>query len=304
MNSLSRRFFLSASLGLAAGSAVSCSNTDAQPDRAQPRSSGSGLPPARIVQTRLGQVRGQDRGRTLAFLGLRYAKPPTGVLRFTPPQPCESWTGVYEATKLPPFAVQPPEPPLVPIVINGRPQLQGRQSEDCLFLNIYTPAADQRKRPVLVWIHGGGYTVGSANEYDGGILAAQGDVVVVCINYRLGVFGFTDFSGLDKGLAGSASNGFRDQIEALRWVRNNIADYGGDPAHVTIFGESAGGGSVLALLAAPSAEGLFHRAIAHSPGGSRTPPPDDIPKLTRAVGLSGAGLLERLRALSAEELVA
>lgn len=303
MERLSRRSFLGASLGLAAAATASSESAGPQPGQAG-RSEETEPRLGAIIKTRLGQVRGLDRGRVKVFLGMRYGKPPVGALRFAPPELAEPWTGVHEAIHLPPIAVQMPSPPLVASVISGSQPLQGRQSEDCLFLNIYTPATDGRKRPVLVWIHGGGYTVGSANEYDGGVLAAQGDAVVVCINYRLGVFGFTDLSGLDKSLAGSASNGFRDQIAALKWVRDNITDYGGDPGNVTIFGESAGGGSVLALLAAPSAEGLFHRASAHSPGGALVPPPDDLPKLAAALKVSGANLLKQLRAMSAQELLA
>lgn len=117
-----------------------------------------------------------------------------------------------------------------------------------------TPAVEGVHRPVLFWIHGGGFAIGSASRYDGSMLAAQGDVVVVAIHYRLGLFGFLDLSPLGEEFAGSASNGFRDQVLALEWVRDNIADYGGDSGNVTIFGESAGGTSVHALLATPSAE--------------------------------------------------
>lgn len=222
MRGMSRRLFVATSLGLISGAAMASGKRTPQA--------------ATVVQTRLGRVRGVAHGRGVAFLGLRYAKPPTGALRFAPPEPSGSWGDVYDATRLPPRCLQGPAPDLV-----GWPS-DTPQSEDCLFLNVYTPAADERKRPVMLWIHGGSYVIGSANEYDGSVLAAQGDVVVVCINYRLNVFGFVDLSRLDSRLAGSASNGFRDQIAALHWVRDNIADYGGDPDKVTIFGESAGGG--------------------------------------------------------------
>ena len=132
---------------------------------------------------------------------------------------------------------------------------------------------------MLFWIHGGGLVNGSANEYDGSMLAAQGDVVVVTINYRLGLFGYLDLSPLGDKFAGSGSNGFRDQVLALDWVRDNITDYGGDPGNITIFGESAGGASVLALLATPAADGLYHKAIAHSPGTVDQPPPDLVTPL-------------------------
>ena len=157
---------------------------------------------------------------------------------------------------------------------------------------------------MLVWIHGGGFALGSANEYDGSMLAAQGDVVVVTINYRLGLLGFLDLSPLGEEFAGSASNGFRDQILALQWVRDNIADYGGDPGNVTVFGGSAGGHSVHALLAAPSADGLFHKAIAHSPGTVNTPPDDLLTPLAAELGLEGNALLAHLRAMSAGAFLA
>jgi len=176
-------------------------------------------------------------------------------------------------------------------------------SEDCLFLNIYTPAADDRARPVLFWIHGGAYYIGSGNDHDGSVLAAQGDVVVVSVSYRLGVFGFLDLSKYDDELAGSASNGFRDQILALTWVRDNIAEYGGDPSNVTIFGCSAGGASVNAMLAAPSADGLYHRAIAHSGPAIIEAPSPDAATLATHFQVDEAGLLPYLRALSAEELL-
>ena len=174
----------------------------------------------------------------------------------------------------------------------------GATSEDCLFLNIVTPAVEGGHRPVLFWIHGGAFVMGSANEYDGSMLAAQGDVVVVAINYRLGLFGFLDLSPLGEEFAGSASNGLRDQVLALEWVRDNIADYGGDPGNVTIFGESAGGQSVHALLATPAADGLYQKAIAHSPGTVNLPPKDQVGPLLAHLGGSRERLVDALRALS------
>jgi para-nitrobenzyl esterase len=147
-----------------------------------------------------------------------------------------------------------------------------RTDEDCLFLNVYTPKADDGHRPVMVWIHGGAYTIGSGDMYDGAALARRGDVVVVTLNYRLGVFGFLALDHLDASLAGSGNNGIRDQIAALRWVRDNISSFGGDADNVTIFGESAGGGSVGALLGASEAEGLYHKAIIQSGPVAIAPP--------------------------------
>ena len=139
--------------------------------------------------------------------------------------------------------------------------------EDCLELNVYTPAADGAKRPVMVWIYGGGFVIGSAATYDASSLALRGDVVVVTVNYRIGALGFSYLEHLDERFAGSGNAGIRDQIASLVWVRDNIAAFGGDPGCVTIFGESAGGHSVGCLLTSPEAQGLFHRAIAESSAG-------------------------------------
>jgi para-nitrobenzyl esterase len=178
----------------------------------------------------------------------------------------------------------------------------GQLSEDCLFLNLTTPAADGAHRPVLVWIHGGGFTAGGANEYDGRVLSRQGDVVVVTINYRLGPFGFLDLAPLGPEFAGSASNGYRDMILALEWVQENIGDFGGDPSNVTVFGESAGAIAVLGLLAAPQAEGLFHKAIAHSPGAPRGPEGNQIPAIAGKLGVDESEVLTALRGMSAADL--
>ena len=247
------------------------------------------------VQTRLGEIRGVRKGGVLHFRGIRYAAPPVEERRFLPPLPSSSWTGTYDATVFPNRAMQPD------MAVLGEPV--GATSEDCLFLNIVAPADEGAGRPVLFWIHGGGFVNGSANEYDGSMLAARGDVVVVTVNYRLGLFGFLDLSALGDAFAGSASNGLRDQVLALEWMRDNIADYGGDPGNVTIFGESAGGHSVHALLAAPSADGLYHKAIAHSPGSANQPPPDVATPLVDALGCRPDQLVEKLRAMSADELL-
>ncbi|HUR51748.1 MAG TPA: carboxylesterase family protein [Mycobacteriales bacterium] len=249
------------------------------------------------ITTRNGVVRGIDAGGVQAYLGLRYAEATTGERRFRPAVPAAPWQGVYDATRLPPRAPQPPGPALAGEVVGQV------EDEDCLFLNVHTPGADGTTRPVIVWIHGGAYTQGSANDCDATKLAEQG-VVVVCINYRLGLLGFADLSSLGPELAGSASNGFRDQVEALRWVRDNIADYGGDPGNVTIMGESAGAGSVLGLLGAPAADSLYHRAAVLSPAGFRREPSDAVPVLCAALGVPEAELLDRLRALTCEELLA
>ncbi len=210
---------------------------------------------ATVVETTAGPVRGVDDGRTTAWKGIRYAAPPVGGLRFRSPQPPQPWTEPADATS---FRTVCPQPPVPNFPIN----LGARQDEDCLALNVWSPsgAAAGEPRPVLVWVHGGAYVLGSGSQpyYDGAMLSDRGDVVVVTLNYRLGVFGFLDVEGFDSNV------GLRDVLAALRWVRDNIAGFGGDPDRVTVFGESAGAGIVTTLLAAPAAKGLFAGAIAQS----------------------------------------
>ena len=189
------------------------------------------------------------------FLGLPYAAPPTGNLRWRPPQLPDGWRGVRDATQFAPSCPQPASPFLPP----------GPLSEDCLYLNVYTPTLwRDADRPVLVWIHGGGFTEDGARNYDGSKLAADGTVVVT-INYRLGALGFLAHPALATRPGGPAGNyGLMDQQAALRWVQRNIAAFGGDPHKVTIAGQSAGGVSVLAQLVSRGARGLFQRAIVQS----------------------------------------
>jgi para-nitrobenzyl esterase len=209
-----------------------------------------------IVRSDDGLVRGMTSGTVDEFLGLPYAAPPTGNLRWRPPQPAAGWSGVRDATTFGPSCPQAPSPFAPP----------GPFSENCLYLNVYTPAARSSLsgRPVLVWIHGGGLEQDGARNYDGTKLAADG-VVVVTINYRLGALGFLAHPALASRPGGSAGNyGLMDQQAALRWVQRNIARFGGDPDNVTIAGQSAGGLSVLAQLVSPGARGLFQRAIVQS----------------------------------------
>jgi len=251
------------------------------------------------IKTCLGVVQGIEREGVAVFLGLPYAASPTGALRWRSPLPAAPWNGTFDATRFPNRCLQPPYPE---ILAGG--ELPGEQSEDCLYLNIYTPAATDANRPVICWIHGGGYIQGSANEYDGSVLAREQDCVVVGINYRLGVFGFCNVSSLGDEYAGSVSRGFEDQIAALRWIRDNISDYGGDPDSVSIWGESGGAGSVLALQGAPEAEGLFHSSVAFSPGDidlGNTSPPDAASSLASHFQIDD-DVRTRLLALSAEEL--
>jgi para-nitrobenzyl esterase len=213
------------------------------------------------VETTAGTIEGIDDGEVLVFRGVPYARPPVGALRLRAPRPVEPWTGVRPGQDHGFWAPQNPPPS----TLSG--DMPGPQAEDCLTLNVWTPATSGA-RPVMVWIHGGGFVGGSGASalYQGRALAARGDVVVVTINYRLGILGFLAHPGLADPEAGDAAGnwGLLDQVAALNWVHDNITAFGGDANNVTIFGESAGGMSVADLLAVPSAGGLFHRAIAQS----------------------------------------
>lgn len=231
-------------------------------------------PAADVAITDRGAVRGQADGDTVSFLGMPYAEPPIGALRFAPPEPVGCYDGVLEAADFGDVCVQADGPTGEPV-----------GDEDCLTLNVWTPAVDDASRPVMVFIHGGGNIQGSASQllfqtnpiYTGRHLAEQGDVVVVTIQYRLGPFGFLPLPELvdegDDGRAGNAA--ILDQLEALAWVQRNAAAFGGDPGNVTIFGESAGGVNVCALMGSPLAAGLFHRAAVHS-GACVQPSRDDV----------------------------
>ncbi|XP_029697094.1 carboxylesterase 5A-like [Takifugu rubripes] len=221
------------------------------------------------IHTKLGSLRGKyesvkgkDTG-VHAYLGVPFAKPPVGpALRLAAPQPVEGWEGVRDATKQPLMCVQEVEHMVAMLKASEVEADITDISEDCLYLNIYTPAnrPENAKLPVMVWIHGGGFALGSASMFSGSALAAYQDVVVVLIQYRLGLLGF--LSTGDEHMPGNI--GFLDQIQALKWVQEHIHNFGGDPDLVTIFGESAGGISVSLLLLSPLSEGLFHRAIAES----------------------------------------
>jgi len=219
-------------------------------------------PTARTAQ---GKAQGKtiSDGKVSAFLGLPYAAPPVGDLRWKPPAPPAPWSGLRNATAFAPRCQQ------WQIWADYIFQDAG-PNEDCLYLNVYVPAGSKpaAKLPVMVWIHGGGYAAGSGSEprYDGAALASHG-VVLVTINYRLGVFGFLASDDLAKEGNGHAGNyALMDMVAALRWVQANIASFGGNPGNVTIFGESAGSFAVSTLMAAPSAQGLFHKAIGESGG--------------------------------------
>jgi len=207
-----------------------------------------------VVGTANGPVRGLANGTVNEFLGIPYAAPPVGALRWQPPQPAASWSGVRDATQFAPHCPQPPSP-------FG----QASMSEDCLFLNVFTPSHHKTgsHNPVMVWIHGGALVTGESNDYLPTKLVEDG-VTVVTINYRLGALGFLAHPALADASGQSGDYGLMDQQAALRWVQRNIASFGGNPRNVTIFGESAGGLSVLSQVASPQARGLFERAIVES----------------------------------------
>ncbi len=215
-----------------------------------------------IVEIRSGRLKGVELAGTEVFRGIPFARPPTGELRFRAPQPPEPWPGVQPAER---FGWAAPQHSSV---LPHRPLLDGGEtSEDCLYLNVWTPLADAARRPVLVWIHGGALILGSGSMqlFDGSALAERGDVVVVTLNYRLGALGFLHLADvLGPDFPSDANCGHLDQIAALEWVRDNIAAFGGDPSNVTVFGESAGAMSIAALLAIPRARLLFRRAILQS----------------------------------------
>lgn len=220
------------------------------------------------VDTPLGRVRGRqvavkgtDR-RTNVFLGIPFAQAPLGPLRFSAPHPAQTWEGVRDASTNPPMCLQDTER-----MNNSRFTINEKHqifpiSEDCLILNVYSPAeaTEGTRRPVMVWIHGGSLVVGSATSQDGSALAAYGDVIVITVQYRLGIFGFLNTG--DKDMPGN--RGFLDVLAALRWIQGNVSPFGGDPNCVTIFGNSAGSFIVSALVLSPMSSGLFHRAISQS----------------------------------------
>ncbi|XP_068883149.1 fatty acyl-CoA hydrolase precursor, medium chain-like isoform X1 [Aphelocoma coerulescens] len=268
------------------------------------------------AETKYGRVRGYQfkvdtAERTVnVFLGLPFAKPPVGPLRFTEPQPPEPWEGVRDATSYPPMCLQDKVQGqyFSDMITNRKEKVPLQVSEDCLYLNVYTPVSTgkQEKLPVLVWIHGGGLVFGAASSYDGSALAAFDNVVVVTIQYRLGIAGY-----LSTGDEHARGNwGYLDQVAALRWIQENIIHFGGDPGSVTIFGESAGGISVSALILSPLAKGLFHKAISESGtaalGLFTEQPNEEAQKIAAVSGCeksSSAAIVECLREKTEEELV-
>jgi para-nitrobenzyl esterase len=280
------------------------------PGLAAPRSDGKrqALPPNITIETHRGKVRGTVDGSVKVFKGIPYAAAADGLNRFRPPKPPKSWPDIRDAVGYGPMC----------------PQIGGERgaytaswtydkeaSEDCLVLNVWTPALhDQRRRPVMVWLHGGGFSAGSGsrNVFEGTRLCQRGDVVVVTVNHRLNVFGFLylgHIGGAEYAESGNA--GMLDLVAALRWVHDNISAFGGDPANVTIFGQSGGAAKVSTLMAMPQARGLFHKAIVQSGSHLEGLSPDEATKhaltFLTAIDVKPAEL-QRLAKIPTDKLVA
>jgi len=263
--------------------------------------------PGATVRTRQGSVRGLVREDIQQFWDLPYGASTAGVNRFMPPKPPVTWSGERDHFKVGTRSFQQPgvgEPSPVVLAMNRLEE----ESEDCLRLNVFTPAADNRARPVMVWMHGGGFTSGSGNYlvYDGTWLAKKEDVVVVSVTHRLNIFGFLHMADIGgEQWAGATNAGMQDLVAALQWVQDNIAAFGGDPDRVTIFGQSGGGGKTTTLMAMPSASGLYHRSIAQSGSAIRGISASDASAATeRFLAKLGIGTsqLERLQSLTPQQI--
>ncbi len=257
-----------------------------------------------IVETTGGTVRGALHGEVAIWKGIPYAAPPVGALRFRPPQPVVPWSGERDATRSGPVAAQSRDPKIA--LLSGVPE-KVESGEDCLLLNVCAQAnrAPGVRQPVMVWIHGGAFLMGSGSTplYDGAPFADDG-IVVVTLNYRLGLPGFLYLGDLAPGRE-PGNYALLDQIAALRWVRDNIAAFGGDPDAVTVIGESAGAISIGTLLAMPAARGLFHRAILQSGASGLSPPTrDDATRLARDVLAELAVTVDDLAGVPIDRLIA
>jgi para-nitrobenzyl esterase len=300
MRSMNRRAFLhrtTFAAGSIGGGAIAKS-------WAAPASSESSGP---VAETTAGKIRGAIEGRVAAFRGIPYGASNDGSARFLPPQKPQPWPGVKDCIELGHRSPQAASGliPEVAAVDSKEPM-----GEDCLVLNVWTPATSAaQKRPVMVWLHGGGFTSGSGGFkiYDGVNLAGRHDVVVVTVNHRLNAFGYLYLADLGGAKYASASNvGMLDIVAALEWVRDNIANFGGDPGNVTIFGQSGGGAKVSTLLAMPAANGLFHRAVIESGASLRGVPRDAANQSTEAF-LAKVGLkpnqIDQLQTVPVERLI-
>lgn len=303
---LGRRSWIKAASALALGDSLPAVPTDTGGDALVASSS------VAVTETASGKVRGFVRRGVYTFRGIPYGAPTSGERRFMPPLKPAPWKDIRSSLTY--GYVSPQEPRTIwdkDEVAFVYQWDDGFQNEDCLRVNIWTQGLDRRKRPVMVWLHGGGFSTGSGHEmrtYDGESLARRGDVVVVSLNHRVGAVGFLNLASVGgEKYAASANAGLLDIIAALEWVRDNIRNFGGDPGNVTVFGQSGGGGKVTALMAMPRAAGLFHRAIVQSGSMLSMPAPEATAKLAAAVlkelEISKANL-DRLHSTPIERIIA
>jgi para-nitrobenzyl esterase len=322
MGASRRTVIKSAAVMIGTVAAHSLTPTRSQAQTARPSSSGMQAAKAsaqsNVVDTTSGKVRGFNANGIHAFKGIPYAASTAGARRFMAPEKPAPWPGVRSS-----LALGPSSPQAYNSTFIGRRNGwnndeeafmfdwdDGRPSEDCLRVNVWTPGlGSARRRPVLVWIHGGGYSSGSSNElrmYDGESLSRRGDAVVVSLNHRLGVLGYLNLNEHGERWASAGNAGMLDIVAALAWIKDNIANFGGDPASVMIFGQSGGGGKVGTLMGMPSAKGLFQRAAIQSGSNVRRPPQDRSGELSAAVlhelGLTRA-TIDKLQELPYEEIV-
>ncbi|GIP42869.1 para-nitrobenzyl esterase [Paenibacillus sp. J45TS6] len=255
------------------------------------------------VNTRYGALKGQNINGVAVWKGIPYARPPVNELRFEAPERPDSWEGVKEADQFGPECIQP----RTEGGLFQTPGYEPKESEDCLYLNVWAPEqVAEQKLPVMVWIHGGAFVSGSGSTsfYDATQFVKRGEVIVVTMNYRLGPFGFMHLSPLGESFISNA--GLLDQIAALEWVQENIDGFGGDPGAVTVFGESAGSMSIAALMAMPKAKGLFQQAIMQS-GASQHIPAEQAAQVTagmlQMLGI-GSDEVHKLKTLPAEQILA
>jgi para-nitrobenzyl esterase len=263
-----------------------------------------------IVETTAGKVRGYTRNGTQTFKGIPYAGSTEGKARYLPPVKPTPWAGTRSSMQ---YGYDCPQGPRGGWANDEEAWMfswdDGIPGEDCLRVNIWTPGNDSKKRPVMVWLHGGGFQAGSGQElksYDGERLSRRGDVVVVSLNHRLGMLGHLNLAAYGEPYSSSANLGMLDLVAALEWVRDNIGNFGGDPGNVTIFGQSGGGGKVSTLMAMPSAKGLFHRAIVQSGSMTRGSSVERSAKIAADVlfelGLSGSQV-SQLHEISYQKLI-
>ncbi len=251
-----------------------------------------------VVNTLSGQVAGYiTDNRIDAFLGIPYAKPPKGDLRFAPPVEIEPWADVKPATRFGPSCPQ--------IKDEFEPSSLLYQDEDCLSLNIWTPGADDKKRPVIIYIHGGGFVNGGTGDplYNGSYISKRGDIVFASVNYRINALGYLYLEDFGQEFKGSGNIAVQDQLMGIRWIKNNIAKFGGDPDNITIMGESAGSASVMVLMGLPQAKGLFAKAIAESGGCNLVRTREQASRYTKQF-LKAAGVKDvaSLRKLTPDEI--